>query len=96
VPVTGGVSPGQMPSGSVSRSSTQRADRVIDGGLGCQADGLSAVDCFGLQPELLLRIAVVPVGDGTLLAWSRGVRDAPTTDEQFADFDRMMASLELR
>jgi hypothetical protein len=75
---------------------TAGSDRPIDGSLGCQADGMTAEDCFGLQPELLLRMAVIPLEDATLLTWSRAVVGAPGLDEQFADFDRMVASLDLR
>jgi hypothetical protein len=75
---------------------TATTDRALDGDLGCHAEGMAAVDCWGLQPELLLRIAVIPLEDSTLVAWSRAVQDEPGTDEQFADFDAMVASLELR
>jgi hypothetical protein len=75
---------------------TATTDRALDGSLGCQADGMTAANCFGLQPDLLLRIAVIPLDDTTLLAWSRAVRDEPGTDEQLADFDDMLASLDLR
>jgi hypothetical protein len=75
---------------------TAGSDRPMDGSLGCQADGMTAADCFGLQPELLLRMAVVPLGNGTLLAWTRAVIGEPGIDEQFADFDAMLASLQLR
>ena len=75
---------------------TATTDRALDGDLGCQAEGMAAEDCWGLQPDLLLRIAVIPLDDSTLVAWSRAVRDEPGTEEQFADFDAMVASLELR
>jgi hypothetical protein len=75
---------------------TAGTDRAIDGSLGCPADGMTATDCFGLQPDLLLRLAVVPLDAGTLLIWARGVLGDPGIDEQFADFDEMLTSLELR
>jgi hypothetical protein len=66
----------------------------LDGSLGCPSRGADPAEaCFGLQPDLILRIAVIDVGDGTtLLAWARTGIDAP--DEEFnAMFERMLASV---
>jgi len=37
---------------------------------------MAAPDCFGLQPDLVLRIAVVDVGDKALLIWLRNDRNS--------------------
>ena len=62
----------------------------LDGSLGCPETGMTAHDCFGLQPDLTLRIAVIDVGDETLLVWVRDIRGAPA---EYATFDAMLASL---
>ena len=51
---------------------------------------MTAEDCFGLQPEVTLRIAVIDVGDETLLVWVRDIRGAPA---EYATFDAMLASI---
>ena len=70
---------------------TATTDQSINGGLGCQADGLAAEDCFGLQPELSLRLAVVEVGDQPVLIW---VRDIRGVDAEYDTFDAMLSSLQ--
>ncbi|MGH9136951.1 MAG: TRAP transporter substrate-binding protein [Acidimicrobiales bacterium] len=63
----------------------------LDGGLGCQAEDLGAEDCFGLQPDLSLRLAVIEVGDQPLLIW---VRDIRGVEAEYDTFDAMLASLQ--
>jgi len=68
----------------------------FDGTLGCPdpADNQDAA-CFGIQPEFLLRLAVIPVGKTTLLAWARTSKAHP--DEAFfAMFERMLTSVRFR
>ena len=70
----------------------------LDGSLGCQAEALTAHECFGLQPDLSLRIAVIDAGDTTLVTWLRHDRVAgsdETTDE-FASFEQMLATVQFR
>jgi hypothetical protein len=51
--------------------------------------------CFGIQPEWFLRLAVIPVGKTTLLAWARTSKAHP--DEAFfAMFERMLTSVRFR
>ena len=50
---------------------TATVDAGLDGSLGCPADGMLAEDCFGLQPEYVLRIAVIDHAGETLLVWLR-------------------------
>jgi hypothetical protein len=45
--------------------------RLLDGTLGCPAATTPAVVCFGLQPDVALRIAVVDLNGKTLVAWAR-------------------------
>ena len=45
---------------------------LLDGSLGCPTVGADQGEgCFGFQPDLSIRIAVIPVGNSTLLAWAR-------------------------
>ncbi len=55
---------------------------------------MTAGDCWGLQPDVVLRIAVVPAGDKMLLVWLRG--NAYATAEFTArldSFEQMLASI---
>lgn len=70
----------------------------LDGALGCPAEDIAADECYGLQPDLTLRMAVIDAGDATLLAWLRHTGaeedgDAPT---EFAAFENMLASISFR
>lgn len=71
---------------------TATTSTSLDGGLGCPEDGIAASDCYGVQPNLALRMAVVEVDSRTLLAWTRAAEGADNT-EQFADFETMLAGL---
>ena len=72
---------------------TATTDRGLDGSLGCQAEGLIAADCYGLQSDFTLRLAVVEVGDQPLLIW---VRDIGGVEAEYDTFDEMLASLHFR
>lgn len=50
---------------------TAGSDKPLDGSLGCPDTGISPSDCFGLQPDLILRLAVVRTDRGPLLIWLR-------------------------
>lgn len=78
--------------GTILTATTQD---TLDGSLGCPIGGADRADgCFGLQPDLSLRIAVIEIGDGTtLVAWARTSRAAPDPDFD-AMFERMLASLQ--
>jgi hypothetical protein len=68
----------------------------FDGTIGCAdpADDQEEA-CLGFQPEMMLRIAVIPVGNTTLLAWARTSKAQP--DETFfAMFERMLKSVRFR
>jgi hypothetical protein len=65
----------------------------LDGSLGCPDEQLPAPDCFGLQPELILRIAVIDTGEQTLLAWVRDTRGDGSTAPEYESFMEMLATL---
>ena len=61
---------------------TVTVDHALDGSLGCPAEGIEADECFGLQPDVTLRMAVIDAGDSTLLAW---LRHAGTAEDRRCD-----------
>ena len=65
---------------------TATTGQSIDGSLGCPDTGITADDCFGLQPEYSLRLAVVTTDSGPLLIWLR--TGAEVTDDVAAAKDR--------
>jgi hypothetical protein len=71
-------------------------DQGFDGDLGCPKAGADqAWGCFGVQPEFIARIAVIPVGDSTLLAWARTSKASP--DDAFVTtFETMLKSVQFR
>jgi hypothetical protein len=79
---------------------TATTTRSLSGSLGCPVIGIDNPEpggygeCFGLQPDVILRIAVIDMGSGTtLLAWARTSLEAP--DRKFnAMFERMLAYLQ--
>jgi hypothetical protein len=74
---------------------TATALSSLDGSLGCPKAGLTAGDCFGLQADLVLRIAVVNVRGKTLLIWLRQnlSADAEARNKGFASFKDMLSSI---
>jgi hypothetical protein len=72
---------------------TGGAAESLDGVLGCPRINTSPADCFGLQPDLSLRIAVIDVGGKTLLAWARAEKDAVDVPAFFTEFETMLKGL---
>ena len=70
----------------------------LDGSLGCPAENVAADECYGLQPEVTLRMAVIDTGDATLLAWLRhtGTEETGDAPTEFAAFEDMLASISFR
>jgi hypothetical protein len=68
----------------------------VDGSLGCpKPDAEQHEGCYGIQPQGIIRLAVVDVGGTTLLAWARTNKDHP--DQAFyAMFERMLTSVRFR
>ena len=70
---------------------------LLDGSLGCPTVGADQGEgCFGFQPDLSIRIAVIPVGNSTLLAWARTSKDSPDTAAFFALFGTMLKCVRFR
>jgi hypothetical protein len=77
-------------------ATTTNSSGLLDGSLGCPTVGADQAEgCFGVQPDLILRIAVIPVGNSTLLAWARTSEAVP--DAAFvAMFETMLKSVRFR
>ncbi|WP_286253284.1 hypothetical protein [Streptomyces graminofaciens] len=75
---------------------TGTTDWSLNGSLGCpMADGDAADDCYGLQPEYALRVAVIDIGDRTpLVAWTTvNIEQQRETSAEFTRFEAMLRSL---
>ena len=75
------------------------AEGYYDGSLGCvstDAELDDPVGCFGLQPDLQVRLAVIHLGDETLLAWARIEKNSPDAPELYKNFETMLASIHFR
>jgi len=74
---------------------TATTDTSMDGSLGCPAKGTLAPACFGLQPELQLRIAVLKAHDRTILIWLRTDKGMKAADlaAKVASFNDLLASI---
>ena len=83
------------PATLMSATSTNSSG-LLDGSLGCPKVGADQAEgCFGVQPDLILRIAVIPVGNSTVLAWARTNKTFP--DPAFlAMFETMLKSVRFR
>lgn len=70
----------------------------LDGSLGCQAEDIPAGDCYGLQPDLTLRMAVIDADGTTLLAWLRhnGTEVTEDATAEFAAFETMLSTVTFR
>lgn len=77
-------------------SVTTDASEGIDGALGCPRAGADQSEgCFGIQPDLIVRIAVIPVGTTTLLAWERTDKAFPNK-AYVTSFEKMLQSVRFR
>jgi hypothetical protein len=73
---------------------TATTDRPIDGSMGCPETGISPADCFGLQPEFVLRLAVITTDQGPLLIWLRNsVDNNPDMKTETERFDQLLAGV---
>ncbi|WP_146193949.1 hypothetical protein [Streptomyces sp. MA5143a] len=75
---------------------TGTTDWSLNGSIGCPtADGNAEHDCYGLQPEFALRLAVIDIGDRTpLVAWTTVNTDQqPDTAAAFTRFETMLRGL---
>ena len=70
---------------------------LLDGSTGCPTAGADQSEgCFGFQPGRSIRIAVIPVGNSTLVAWARTSKDSPDTAAFFAMFETILKSVRFR
>jgi hypothetical protein len=66
----------------------------LDGVFGCPAEDLTPHDCFGIQPEAMVRLAVVEGTDRPLLVWAGSLLEDPAERAAFFDdFDTMLEGL---
>lgn len=65
-------------------------DNSLDGTLGCPANGMAAMDCFGPQDEYALRVAALKVDGTPVVIWER---DSFEADVDYTSFDQMLASI---
>ena len=75
---------------------TYGPEGFLSGSVGCieRVSDKHTDPCYGIQPDYHLRLAVIDVGDTTLLAWARS-RVVP--DKEFhAMFERMLQSVRFR
>ncbi|MEU6260303.1 hypothetical protein [Streptomyces sp. NPDC047043] len=75
---------------------TATTDWSLDGSLGCPTTGGDAAeDCYGLQPEYSLRVAVIDIGDRIpLVSWTTvNIDQQRDTSAAFARFEAMLRSL---
>ncbi len=59
---------------------TATSDRNLDGSIGCPEEQMTPGDCFGFQPDLVLRMAVVDGTDHPMVAWMRSARTSDAGD----------------
>jgi hypothetical protein len=87
---------GGRPATVLTAASRDAPEGFYNGSLGCVAAGTSRDDadaCFGVQPDLELRLAVVDLGDTTLLAWARTNAGDPDAAAFYAEFEHMLDSV---
>jgi hypothetical protein len=77
---------------------TATTEQHLNGVLGCPpAHGaLAAEDCYGLQPEGAVRIAVIDFSGRTLVAWAGIDKGASDESAFFAAFEAMLKSIQFR
>jgi hypothetical protein len=72
---------------------TLTTDKSLDGVLGCPTPTTPPADCFGLQPDLTLRFAVIDANGKTLLAWARALTGATHAPGFATEFETMLQGL---
>jgi hypothetical protein len=77
---------------------TSRPEGFLSGSIGCSertADKHDGDRCRGIQPDYLLRMTVIDLGETTLLTWARMNKDNP--DPAFvAMYEHMLSSVRFR
>jgi hypothetical protein len=78
---------------------TVTTEQHLDGVFGCpQTQGVpdAGGDCYGVQPEGAVRIAVIDVSGRTLVAWAGINKGASDESAFFAEFEAMLQSIKFR
>jgi hypothetical protein len=78
---------------------TVTTEQHLDGIFGCpQTQGVpdAGEDCYGVQPEGAVRIAVLDVSGRTLVAWAGINKGASDESAFFAEFEAMLQSIKFR
>lgn len=76
---------------------TATAPAPMDGSLGCPVDTMPPEECYGLQPGLDLRVAVVDVDGKPLVVWLRHDRQlGADPGPEFAAFEDVLATVHFR
>lgn len=77
---------------------TSKPEGFLSGSLGCSeraADKHDGDRCRGIQPDFILRLAVIDLGKTTLLTWARMQKNNP--DAAFvAMYERMLTTVQFR
>jgi hypothetical protein len=85
---------GGRPATLATATTAAASDDALDGTLGCVVRGDDRVDdCYGVQSDLVLRVAVIDLGDQTLLAAAKVTAAAPDP-AFFAAFERMLTTVQ--
>ena len=74
---------------------TINTDQSVDGAFGCPAAGMSAGDCYGPQPTLSQRFAVIDLGNRVMVAWLRNIKGTDSTAKN-ASFEQMLRSIHFK
>jgi hypothetical protein len=74
---------------------TINTDQSVDGAFGCPAADMSAGDCYGPQPTLSQRLAVIDLGGRVMVAWLRNIKGTDSTAKN-ASFEQMLHSIKFR
>ena len=73
---------------------TATTSTPLDGSLGCPEEGIAADSCFGLQPDKILRLAVITTDTGLLLIWLRAnPADNPDMAADAELFEELLAGV---
>jgi hypothetical protein len=95
-PTPGSSTPRHQCRAALMDVTTHASEGFLSGSVGCieRVSDKHTDPCYGIQPDYYLRLAVIDVGDTTLLAWARsqGVPDK----EFHAMFERMLQSVRFR
>ena len=78
---------------------TVTTERSLDGATGCpQTQGVpdAGGDCYGPQPDVATRVAVIEASGKTLLAWASINTGASDESAFFAEFEAMLQSVKFR